>query len=219
MPKRYFISFSGMDGTGKTSLSKRIIENFDKNGIKSRYVYGRLNPQILRPFIEISNYLFLRKENRLGEYTSYRSTKKKIIAKYRILFWVYQNILLLDCSLQLIYKIVIPRIFNMSLVCDRYIYDTVVNDISLDLDLSEENMLRLLDRFFYLFPKPDVAFLIDLPEEDAYQRKNDIPSITYLRERRNLYLTIAHKYGMIILDGSKDLNELTSIVEKRLIEV
>lgn len=55
---------------------------------------------------------------------------------------------------------------------------------------------------------PDILFLIDLPEEIAHKRKDDVPSVDYLRDRRKMYLYIGNEYKMTILDGSMPLDEL-----------
>jgi dTMP kinase len=61
-------------------------------------------------------------------------------------------------------------------------------DLVIDFNLNEYQMLRLLNRFFWVVPRPNVAFLIDLDEEIAFHRKSDTPSVDYLRERREVYL-------------------------------
>ena len=80
--------------------------------------------------------------------------------------------------------------------------------------MNIDSIRRLLKKCFRIAPKPDIAFLIDLPEEIAYQRKNDTPSIGYLKERREIYLNIGNEYEMMILDGTKSLEELKIEIEK-----
>ena len=104
-----------------------------------------------------------------------------------------------------------------TVICDRYVYDTVMNDIP-RVDDDFEHLKRLIEKCFRIAPEPDLIFLIDLPEEIAYQRKDDTPSISYLEERREMYLDIGKKYGMIILDGNKDLAELKEQVQKEVVE-
>ena len=100
---------------------------------------------------------------------------------------------------------------HKNIVCDRYIYDTVV-DLATDLNYSDSKRNSVLRNFLRLSPKPDMIFLIDLPEEIAYQRKTDVPSINYLRERREIYLNIGKECGMTLLDGSKELGELENLI-------
>jgi dTMP kinase len=63
-----------------------------------------------------------------------------------------------------------------------------------------------------LLPKPDLVFLVNLPEEVAYQRKDDIPSVDYLKKKRAVYLRMEKKYKMTIIDGSKELADLKNVI-------
>jgi dTMP kinase len=76
----------------------------------------------------------------------------------------------------------------------------------------------MLKNLLHLFPKPDLIFLVDVPEEIAYQRKDDVPSMDYLKVRRNSYLDIGEGYDMRLLDGCKDLTELKERVQKEVFE-
>jgi len=116
--------------------------------------------------------------------------------------------LMFDYSLQIIFKVKLPLIFGKNIVCDRYIYDTMITDLSVDMNYSRDKVTNVLKNLLRFFPEPNITFLIDVPEEIAYKRKDDTPSIEYLRERREIYLDVGRKYGMIILDGSKRLEEL-----------
>lgn len=69
---------------------------------------------------------------------------------------------------------------------------------------------------FSILPKPNKIFLVDVPEELAYSRKNDIPHLDYLRDRRMRYLSICKSLGAIVLDGSKSKREVLSETMKRL---
>ena len=197
-----------MDGSGKTTLSKELVELLNKKGIKCKYVYGRLNPFILKPFILIGDWLFLRGKDISKNYSEYSNTKRKAIEKHSFLSKVYQQILMFDYSLQIIFKVKLPLIFGKNIVCDRYIYDTMITDLSVDMNYSRDKVTNVLKNLLRFFPEPNITFLIDVPEEIAYKRKDDTPSIEYLRERREIYLDVGRKYGMIILDGSKRLEEL-----------
>ena len=124
--------------------------------------------------------------------------------------------MLLDYTLQIFLKIKVPLIFGKNIICDRYIYDTIV-DFKVDLHYHDTKIRNILSNLFYLMPKPDVIFLIDVPEEIAFQRKDDTASIQYLRERRNIYLNIGREYGMVILDGTKRLNDLDDMIQKEVL--
>lgn len=213
-----FICFTGMDGTGKTTLSKELVNILNKKGVKCKYVYARQNPFLLKPFILIGELIFLRKKDIFKNYSEYTNTKRKAMEKHSFLSKVYQQILLLDYLLQISFKVKLPLIFGKNIVCDRYVYDTIITDLSVDMNYSKEKVMKLLNNLLRFFPEPDITFLIDAPEELAYQRKDDTPSIKYLKERRRMYLDVGEEYRMMVLDGSKKLEELQCEIEQRVFQ-
>ena len=64
----------------------------------------------------------------------------------------------------------------------------------------------------------NLIFLLDLPEELAYQRKGDVPSIDYLAERRKIYLNMDKDYNTVALDATKGLTELKDMVKSSVFE-
>jgi thymidylate kinase len=215
MKPNFFICFTGIDGTGKTTLSKKLIETLGIKGIECQYVYGRLRPIISKPFMVIGRKIFLNKSN--NNYDDYSENKKATLKSYSVLANLYQQILLLDYIFQVLIKIKIPLFMGKNVVCDRYIYDTLITDISIDMNYSMKKNIQILKKMFHIIPKPNLVFLINIPEQIAYERKDDIPSLKYLVDRNNLYLTLGKECSFIILDGQKSqegliceiINELT----------
>lgn len=213
-----FVCFTGIDGTGKTTLSKELVELLNKKGVKCKYVYGRLNPFILKPFILVGEWIFLHEKDMFRNYSEYSNTKRRAIEKYSFLSRVYQQILLLDYVIQIFFRVKLPLIFGKNIICDRYVYDTVITDLSVDMNYSKDKVTNMLNNLLRFFPKPDITFLIDVPEEMAYKRKDDTPSIEYLKERRMVYLDVGKEYRMVILDGSKKLEKLQCEIEERVFQ-
>ena len=214
--KGFLICFTGLDGTGKTTLSKELVELLNRKGVKCKYVYARLSPFVLKPFISIGRLIYHLRKNLSENYSEYSNTKRRTIEKHSFLSSVYQQILLFDYIVQIFFKVKLPLIFGKNIVCDRYIYDTVITDLSVDMNYSKDRVITLLNNLLHFFPEPDITFLIDVPEEIAYQRKNDIPSVNYLKERREMYLNIGKEYRMVILDGTKKLEGLQCEIEERM---
>lgn len=206
-----FICFTGIDGSGKTTLAKLLTDQLNRDGFECKYVYNRLTPFLLKPFIIIGQKLFLRRKSISENYAEYSATKRKAL-RNNPLSLIYQWLLLLDYSIQVFLKVKIPLMRGESIICDRYIYDTLVTDLAVDFSYSNNKINRTLNRFFRLFPRPELTFLVDVPEDVAYQRKSDIPSIEYLKERRGIYLDVGKEYGMVILDASRNLDNLENVV-------
>lgn len=211
--KNIFICFIGIDGSGKTTLAKTLAESMNNNGNKSKYVYNRSMSIITKPITEIGKLLFLRRRNIFSNYKEY-SDKKRALFKHRNFCEIHRNVLLFDYFIQTVIKIKIPLWIGKSVICDRYVYDTIITDFAAYTNYSIDEVKKILDIWLNLFPKPDLVFLIDVPEEIAFKRKNDTPSIEYLKERRYIYLDVGKEYRMIILDGSRDLIELNDFVNR-----
>ena len=216
--KGIFICFTGIDGSGKTTLAKALVDKLEENNIKSKYVYNRYKPIITRPLMVIARILFLRGKNILANYAEHSEAKRRIF-KNRIVSRAYHYLLLFDYFWQVLFQVRLPLMLGANIICDRYIYDTVITDIAIDLNYSTTKVKNILESRVYssLFPKPSLIFLVDVPEEIAYQRKSDIPSIEYLKKRRGIYLDIGKKCDMVILDGTKSLEELYTDIERRVL--
>ena len=211
-----FICIVGIDGSGKTTLARSLVDELNKGDIKWRYIYARLVPFLLKPFILIGHKLFLRGENIQSDYAGYAAAKKRIIKRASLLSLAYQWLLMVDYFFQVTVKVRLPLALGRNIVCDRYVYDTLVTDISVDFDYPQEKLERTLNRFFRLFPRPTLTILVDVPEEVAYNRKSDIPSLDYLKERRDAYLGIGRRQGMMILDGTEAPERLVSMAKERV---
>lgn len=212
--KNIFISFSGIDGSGKTTVAKKLSETLTTQGIDSRYVYGRIKPFFSKPLLVLGSKLFLRNTNMFDDYLSYSKVKARVTKRHNVLFRIYRSALLLDYSLQVLIKIKPYLILRKSVVCDRYIYDTLIADLSLNTTQTLPQAKHIINCLLCILPKPNLTFLIDLPEEVAYHRKTDTPSIEYLRQQRKMYIELANEYGMVVIDGLQTCDSLEAEVQR-----
>ncbi len=208
------ICFTGIDGAGKTTLAKHLTKTLNQRGVKFHYVYGRYRPIIFAPFLALGRSMLLHDKDVFKDYKRYTQSRRKLFRR-RLPRVLFQNLMLFDQFLQIILKIKVPLLLGRNIVCDRYTYDTIITDIMpvIDLHCPPERIIALIESYASLLPKPDFTFLADVPEEIAYQRKNDVPSIEYLKERRQVYLDVGQKLKMAVLDGTKPLELLKSEIE------
>jgi thymidylate kinase len=121
---------------------------------------------------------------------------------------LYIGLMIFEYLLELIFKIVIPYKLGFSIIADRYVYNTIINDIAIDMELSPTDTINLLGKFWFLIPRPDITFLVKVPEHVAIKRKNDIPSLSYLKIRNNYYDELILSEQFVVLDGTLKISEL-----------
>ena len=188
--KGSFITFEGIDGSGKTtalsSLKEKIVGD---NIIFTREPGGTSVSQ------QIRNVIF---DNNMNRYTEL------------LLMYAARN--------ELIHDIIDPNLSKNNIIfCDRfvdstYIYQGKRNNISI-------NEIELLNKLIVKDLKPDLTFLFDLPAHIAYTRKKEQQILTGEWSRfdeesqsklRDEYLLMAkaHKERFIILDLTKSQEEI-----------
>ena len=217
MKKGYLVCFTGIDGSGKTTLAKSLVRSLKSRGIASVYVYGRVKPVMLRPFVWFGRLVFMRGKDMFDDYTEYSKTKRRAIRKHHALFGLYCCTLWIDYVIQISFKVCLPLLHRQIVVCDRYVYDTVITDLATDMDYSTEQIVSQLRRVFRFVPRPDIVFLVDAPEEVAYRRKDDHPSIKYLKERRQIYLDVSKYRDISVLDGTLSPQEIEKVAEEKVL--
>jgi thymidylate kinase len=211
-PKGKLICFTGIDGAGKTTLSRYLTETLNSRGLRYKYVYGRFLPVLVRPFWAVGRLLFARSKDFHKDYSEYNSTKKTRLQN-PFFARLHEFLLSLDYIMQVLAKITIPLMFGAKLVCDRYVYDTVITDMAPDLGYSDDEVAQKIHLFFKFMPKPDLVFLIDVDESTTLKRKTDIPDIQYLTDRRKIYAYIKPAEDVVRLNGNLSLDENKLMVE------
>lgn len=206
------INVVGIDGSGKTTLCQKLLSEFQKRFPDIQYVHSYHEPFLLKPIKSLAKATLMRDTDEFVDYTHYRKRKALVSNKHKLLSRIYALVWIFDYILQMFYQISVPKLMGTCLIVDRYVYDAVLN-ASLTANLSRHISYKIIDMMLKIFPKPDLVFLIDLPEEVAFTRKNDIQSVEYLRERRHIYIEMADRYRFIKIDGQADPEKILTQVK------
>ncbi|MEO0129743.1 MAG: dTMP kinase [candidate division WOR-3 bacterium] len=191
MPKRgLFITFEGVEGSGKTTQAKALADWFEQNGFACVLVR---DPGTTIPGEKIRDIL-LNPEN-------------SIHPKCEVL-------LFLAARSQLVYEKILPALIEKKIVIsDRfsdstYAYQTFARKLP-------ERLIAIFNRFATAGLKPDLTFLvdIDIPLGQARGKcvdRMEKESFSYHNEVRNGYLKLARRARkrIKILDGKKSVDEL-----------
>lgn len=203
----------GTDGAGKTTVARRVAAARQAEGWD--YLYCQVLPLLLRPVKWLARRLFLKRADEFQNYDDYRDRKRAESGKRRRLTRLYALLWYADFLLQAWPKVVRARLRGRNLILDRFYLDTVVNQgVLQDNDLA--GMLRdarLLER---LLPRADLHLFLDVSEETAFQRKNDIQSVRYLRERKERYLQLAPRYGFQFVDANQSADAVYADVQSMI---
>jgi len=218
MTRGILICFSGIDGSGKSTIARMVKLSIEKKGIDCSYVYGRVIPFLSRIVVRAGQLLLNKQKRDINNYLSYAEKKKRSL-KNPLFSKIYKWSFIIDQVIQTNLRIT-PLLLNKSIICDRYFIDTIVTDIAIDLGYSKNETYNLYNKLQFFLPKPRLQFLIDLPEKVAFSRKNDVPHMNYLSERRALYNDLTRSLNFIVLDGSRPINdvfnEAINIIDKYL---
>ena len=209
-----FICFHGIDGSGKTSQATALLEKFQAAGIKSKYVWIGWSPTILKPITKvIKRSVFRKKEVRADDYLNVKQVKKEYFknTRFKALWYSY---VLIDYYSQIFIKIILPKLFGNTIICDRYVHDVLIG-LSINFGWRMDELKdKYRDVLVKIFPVPDVTIFIDIPEDVAFKRKDDIPAVEFLYDRRNVYLELFKSLDVNIIDGDRSFNEIHNEIIK-----
>jgi len=156
------ISFSGIDGSGKTTYAQQTAEVLSRLGYSAEYC---------KPDYTVNEIMKKFCENEYGDPFSYIPNLNGNVYIYGIL---------IDWMDTLNHKLR-HRSGNI-LVMDRYVYDIVAQ--GLHYDASIEPMIDIISRF----PHPTKSYFIDIEPANAYERlqTRKSPPIHHLESLENL---------------------------------
>lgn len=176
------ITFSGLDGAGKSTLIRHL---------KSELETQQRRVRVLTMYDDIGVYATARRlRDRVRpprpapETTASAQASKPPSGLLRVLRsastkrWVYPADLLLLWAR----RIQVETARQQVLILDRYFYDSLA-------DVTDGQHWRYVRTFLKLVPRPELPLFIDVPPEIAYARKAEYP-LDHLIQRRAKYQQI-----------------------------
>lgn len=205
------ICITGIDGAGKTTQAKSAVVSLRKAGISAVYLYGRTYPVISRWMMALGKITLLRRFSIKQDYQVYHREKKSIMRR-PLLKWFYTSAIYIDYYIQIWIKLLPQFLQKNVIILDRYIYDTVISDLAVHLNYSLDETRQAIQRGFRFLPLPAKTIFIDLPEDIAFARKNDVVHVDYLSERRCFYQILKDRSEVVVLDGTVPLEQISRSV-------
>lgn len=197
----YLVSFSGPDGSGKTQLAEALAQALTTCELKPQYYWSRCATSASARFFSLLGKKFLKRGERNLELPGTEGRQMRLKNPFLRLAWSY--ITAADMTFSYLVHVRLPLIFGKIVICDRYVYDAAAE---MNCVLQKGDRLnRLAIKFMLaLAPKPDVAYLLDLPEQVCAARKKDNTESGYLLMQRKAYQELAARYGLKIKNTDRD---------------
>jgi dTMP kinase len=212
-PRRRLIVISGLDGSGKSTQCEILAGRLGETGIRAETLWNRWEPIVSAPLIKLAKGHLARRERISDEdYTQFTDAKRRTM-RSPLKRWLWQLMVWSEYAIEVAMRF--TRRPNAVLICDRYVYDTVV-DIAINFHMSAGELRELLDHpLFVLFPTPALVIFIDIAPEIGASRKTDGTPAAYLADRREYYLAMARILNAPVIDGAGDITQVAEEIWSR----
>ena len=187
-PRPLLISFSGLDGSGKSTQIENLRAFLHHRGLTTDLLAFWDNVVVLSRYREGFVHKVYGSEKGIGAPDRPVNRRDKNVRKWYLSI-ARHGLYLLD-ALHLVQVIARARRSGCDvIIMDRYIYDELAN-----LPLSNW-LTRLFVRLIAAFvPKPAVAYILDADPDAARARKPEYP-VDFLHLCRSAYLQLARMLG------------------------
>ena len=193
-----FIVFEGIDGVGKTTVSRKVAEELESRGMRVK-VTAEPTHEGIGAFIRsgLSGPISQKTEALLFVADRNDHTEK-------MMDWVSEGYIVL---------------------CDRYFSSTVAyQSAKLDGDSTDFDWLLEINRQF--IEGPDLTVLLDMDPHDSMRRVgvrgeevSKFERIDFLEQVRSNYLSLASRYGFKVIDANMDADSVFKCVMEKIEEV
>lgn len=203
----FLISFSGLDGSGKSTQIANLREFLHAQGLTTSLLAFWDNVVVLTKYREGFVHRVYGSEKGIGAPDKPVNRRDKNVRKWYLSI-IRQGLYFFD-ALHLVRVLARARRSGSDvIIMDRYIYDELAN-----LPLSN-GLTKLFIRMVTAFvPKPDVAYILDADPEAARARKPEYP-VDFLHTCRNAYMQLASMLGTLTVIPPLPLEEAKREVEQ-----
>lgn len=203
----------GTDGAGKTTQTRRLTQELRARGLRATYLYCQHRPFFLWLLKLPARTLFMRKADQFRNYDDYKARKDAVTGRRPWLAQIYAWLWFFDVWMQTWPRVLWARCTSDVILLDRYYLDWVVN-LGVFRGIEGEALFRDARRLERVLPRADLHIFLDVSEEVAFARKDDIQSVRYLRERKERYLQIARAYNFHLVDADRSADDVYAEVRK-----
>jgi len=223
-----FVCITGMDGGGKTTQARWLVKALKAEGVRAKYIWCRGRPLVTLPLLMIGRRALgapsllrtpsvAKAETRdmIEAESTYQDTKRRLLHQ-GLVGWVWSRLSLCERLVEAWMRVGLALLTRQTVVADRYVYDALVDLAAARGHADCSSFYNREGLLAKLLPQPKPLFFIDVDEDTAMARKDDIPSRDYLTRRRTLYLRLSRELGWEVLDGGLKPRQIAEVIWRRL---
>jgi thymidylate kinase len=203
-----FICITGIDGVGKTTHVNLILEHLREKGIKCQYKWLRFHHLFSLPllaFCRVAGY------TRLSTLGNSQKCSYHEFYKSRFVSATYPWILFFDTFLFTTIKVYIPMFFGTSIVCDRFVYDTLI-DMAVATKDNEIYKTPVGKLFLKLIPKNARFVMLGLDKSIIFSRRSELKDDFTFAERYVLYQNFVNLFSIDVVDNNDKIEGINKLI-------
>ncbi len=186
------ISFSGLDGAGKSTQIDNLRERLEAAGLKVKLLTFWDNVVVMTRYREGFVHTVYGSEKGVGAPDKPVNRRDKNVRAWYLTVARHALYLLDAMHLRIVVRDAMKSGHDVVIV-DRYIYDELAN-LPLEHPMTR-NFVRAMER---LAPLPDIAYLLDADPEAAHKRKPEYP-VDFMHKCRAAYHRLAALLGTMTI--------------------
>jgi len=192
----YCVSFSGIDGAGKSTQIALLLDELRSAGLRTELITFWDDVVVLKRFREGAGHKVFKGDTGVGSPETPiqrrdKNVQSPLLTLVRMAFYLLDVLSLRRIVRQA--RNADPELEPSVLVFDRFIYDELAN-----INSKSRWTQRYISIILRLAPRPDVAFLLDADPEKAFARKPEYP-LEFLHLNRSSYLRLAETAGLVVI--------------------
>ena len=203
------ISFSGIDGAGKSTQIEALQAHLRELGLRSTLYTFWDNVVVFPGLREHVSLKAFKGDAGVGSPDTPISRRDKNVTSWYVTAFRLLLYLLDAYSL----RIAVSGSFETGadfIIFDRYIYDELAN-----LPLDHPPVRLYVSMLLRMVPKPDVAYVVDADPESAHARKPEYP-LEFVRKNREAYITLSRMVRGVTVLAPLSVEETTARIKESI---
>lgn len=205
------ISFSGIDGAGKSTQIHRLCERLNEIGLRVSRITFWTDIAAFTRLREFTSHSVFHGDRGVGHPDRPVRRRDKNVTAWYLTFFRCSLYLLDALKLKLVARSIQRRSRDI-VIFDRYIYDEFAN-----LPLDHWLARRFVQFLLKIVPKPDLPLLLNADPAEACSRKPEYPE-DFLYRNRASFLDVARLADITVIDV-RTVEETSLRVQDKLAQI